>query len=86
MSEMIDRVARAIEEASQPPGRADYTLLMRNCAIAAIGAMRDATEDMIEKGVWSRSESGCYQPRDIAITIYQAMIDAALADSNGDRQ
>lgn len=34
---------------------------------------KEPTEDMIEKGMWSRSESGRYEPRDIVIAIYQAM-------------
>ena len=40
MSEMIDRVAKAIDGASQPPGQKDYKLLMENAARAAIEAMR----------------------------------------------
>lgn len=47
----------------------------------AIEAMREPTEAMIEKGIWSRSESGRYEPRDIAVTIYQAMVDAAGSHS-----
>jgi len=37
----------------------------------------EPTEEMIEKGMWSRSETGRYGPRDVAITIYQAMVGAA---------
>lgn len=81
MNEIVERVAKAIDDASQPPGRPDYKMLMENSARAAIEAMREPTEDMIEKGMWSRSENGQYSPRDIAVTIYKAMIDAALAQS-----
>jgi hypothetical protein len=36
MGDLIERVARAIDEASQPPGQKDYTILMENAARAAI--------------------------------------------------
>ena len=46
MSEMVDRVAKAIDAASQPPGQRDYRTLMENAARAAITAMREPTEAM----------------------------------------
>ena len=70
MSEMIDRVARAIEEASQPPGRPDYALLMRNCAIAAIESMREPTAAMLDAG-----PPEPYMDKD----VWAKMIDAALS-------
>lgn len=45
MTSMIERVAKAIDEASQPPGQKDYKLLMENAARAAIEAMRELPED-----------------------------------------
>lgn len=74
---MIERVVSAIENG--PWGlitKSDALLIAR----AAIEAMREPTEGMIEKGVWSRSASGRYEPHDIAATIWGAMIDAALVE------
>lgn len=41
---------------------------------------KEPTEAMIEKGMWSRSESGRYGPREIATTIYGAMVAAAVTE------
>lgn len=71
MSEMIERVAKAIDEASQPPGQKDYKILMGNCARAAIEAMRNPDDKMIEAG-FKEFGSGTLQ-------VYQAMVDAALS-------
>jgi hypothetical protein len=75
MNDIIDRVAKAIEQASQPPGQKDYTILMENCARAAIEAMREPTEAMLQ------AQFGKDGPR----ACWEAMIDAALV-SNGERQ
>jgi hypothetical protein len=93
MNEMIERAAKAIFKSryGEPehdafwPDRLDEIVNgppfdaegYRSMARAAIEAMREPTEAMIEKGVWSRSENGRYGPRDIAITIFQAMVDEA---------
>jgi hypothetical protein len=76
MSEMIERVARAIEEASVVDWLAqpDYALKMRNCAIAAIKAMREPTEDMVEGSFLLQEPEHCEERK----AIYQAMIDEAL--------
>lgn len=44
---MLERVATAIDSASQPPGRSDYRVLMENCARAAIEALSDPTDEMM---------------------------------------
>jgi hypothetical protein len=69
MTSMIERVAKAIDEASQPPGQKDYKILMENCARAAIEAMRELPE---EPG--PRYTAGEYSRRS-----HEAMIDDALA-------
>lgn len=72
MSEMIERVARAIDEASQPPGQKDYKVLMKNAARAAIEAMREPTMDM-------ESAASNWQGAQMTYSdVWRAMIDAAL--------
>jgi len=44
---MLERVAAAIDGASQPPGLPDDTVLLENCARAAIQALSDPTDEMM---------------------------------------
>jgi len=87
MSEMIERVAKAIEAASQPPGQKDYKILMENAARAAIEAMREPTDSMIVEAMTTAyptvAEAGgvLEQGRAAARLEWQAMIDAALSRS-----
>ncbi len=82
MSEMIERVAAAVNRSAHCDWRPETcnagVCQCKVLARAVIEAMREPTERMIEDGMWSRSQSGRYSPRDIATTIYNAMIDAAL--------
>ncbi len=73
---MIERVARAICH-EQGKSSVHWTSYVED-ARGALLAMREPTDFMISKGMWSRSASGTYSPHEIAMTIYQAMIDAAL--------
>lgn len=74
MNEIIERVAKAIDAASQPPGKPDYKILMENCARAAIEAMREPTQGILD----------C-RPAFMTVTdaraMWKTMIDTALADS-----
>ena len=84
MSEKIFKICKALEklpirDQASPGGELDQ-LRLREAARAVIDAMREPTDAMIEKGIWSLSKDGRYEPRDIAATIYGAMIDAALSD------
>ena len=81
MSEIVDRVAKAIDVASQPPGQKDYKILMENAARAAIEAMREPTQAMRLAGVaeWSRPDpTGDHESTKVFDAIWRAMIDAAL--------
>ena len=81
MSEKLEQVKAAIAEKFAPAidFRSPYAnVMLKMAATAAIEAMREPTEAMIEKGIWSRSKDGRYGPVEIATTIYGAMIDEAL--------
>lgn len=79
MNEIIERVAKAIEKASQPPGQKDYKILMENAARAAIEAMRKPTDAMKRSGALCMPD---YDPSvDDAQICWEAMIDAALLPS-----
>ena len=81
MTDMIERVARAIDEAHRNEKVSDemWAVCKRHsafkpafdCARAAIAAMREPTERMKEAGFWEGSAS----PNN-----YRAMIDAALEE------
>lgn len=69
MSEMVERVAKAIREAHV--GRPMYELVnTEDLARAAIEAMREPTPDMVSEGDDYRAFS--------SRTTWQAMIDEAL--------
>lgn len=72
MNEMIERVAAAIDGASQPPGQKDYKIMMENAAKAAIEAMREPTQGVLD----------CRPPFMTVVdarAMWQTMIDAALS-------
>lgn len=79
MSEMVERVARAIAERDRNPADDDewdqlkpwVQDAFREDARAAIAAMREPTDAMISEAM---AERDCYY------SIYTAMIDAALED------
>lgn len=75
---MIERIARAICH-EQGKSSVHWTSYVED-ARGVLLAMREPTELMIEKGMWSRTTSGTYSPREIATTIYTAMIDAILTE------
>jgi hypothetical protein len=76
MSEMVERVAKAIAKCAPAiDQRAPYAkIMMLEAAKAAIKAMREPTEAMIEAG--QEGELGRAESVEM---IYTAMIDAALA-------
>lgn len=69
MSEMVERVARAIAE--DQDGMEDYWDAYVNAARAAIAAMREPTDKMIEASLDDAWTAHTRQ-------LYQRMIDAAL--------
>ena len=84
MSEMIERVARAIAGAMEQNGGAPYDLYIRNKhskmilydqARAAIEAMREPTEAMVESA--DRATLPHVGPDD-CLDAHKAMIDEAL--------
>lgn len=88
MNEIVDRVARAIDKASQPPGQKDYKALMENAARAAIEVMREPMAEMLEAGLMAGTNltTSGPSPRLAARTAgermadqWRAMIDAALS-------
>jgi hypothetical protein len=71
MSEMIERVAKAIEESIWEPGQ-DSVIAAR----AAIEAMREPTEAMLEAAsIEAQKPAGWHM---VYRNIHRAMIDAAL--------
>lgn len=68
MSEMIERVARAISIRM-----GEFPCTDQDCARAAIEAMREPTEAMSEDGY---GQAGCSKAHCTA--VYSAMIEAAL--------
>lgn len=76
MSEMIERVARAIAEKYAPAvdQNAPYArIMMREAAKAAISAMRESTEAMETAAMDVALDNGGWD-----IDVYHARIDAAL--------
>lgn len=80
MSEMIERVALAIMRVETEDKISDYYKFAR----AAIEAMRESTEAMLE-AAWDRTD-GLPAGADLYYEAWQAMIDAALSQSSGDRK
>ncbi len=75
MSEMVERIARAIHDAAHKGLDFDWPREMRIAqARAAIEAMRQPTDEMLYSGRW---------PNDVMGENWQAMIDAALGGGNG---
>lgn len=80
MSEMIERVARAIH--GDAPLWEDCKFARYDQAIAAIKAMREPTEAQIRA-----VDKACHEhwpnARQMAIAMQHALIDAALSDTEG---
>ncbi len=84
MTEMIERVARALfyrfqfdpeyEYEDAPEKERD---LYRGCALTAIEAMREPTEEMATAGYSGSGEDSF----GVALGTWRAMIDAALAET-----
>lgn len=72
---MIERVARAINNALEAYSGTDGEELMRQAALTTIQAMRDPTPEMIEAG---EAVDGTVT----ALPIWQAMIDAIIPRDN----
>ena len=70
MTEMIERVARAIAQCLNEPGQCSYSDIAR----AAIEAMREPTEAMIKEGAYGSGEDSA----GVACGAWKAMIDEAL--------
>lgn len=77
MNEMIERVAKAIEDCHDEGSWSTWEQIGHQaaleCARAAIAAMRESTDAMIEAGDW-KIDFDC---RDSG-KIWNAMVDAAL--------
>ena len=71
MSEMVERVARAVQPIADPGG---HWTTCEDIARAAIEAMREPTEGMIQAGWTTNGYRG-----DMTKAEWSAMIDAALA-------
>jgi len=85
MSEMVERVARAlralpVRDYAQVGGELDE-LRLREAARAAIEAMREPTEGMVKAGENTVCIHG--DPQCGAAYAWAAMIDAALSDTTG---
>lgn len=81
MNEMVERVAKAIDDAEGHAtvkgfGAADKAIHM---ARAAIAAMREPTEDMIAEG---EACDDCDSGNASAVVHWLSMIDAALATTS----
>lgn len=74
MSEMVERVARAISKADENDGSIVTWVSYRRTARAAIEAMREPTESMMEAG-----EKHIREGRFSSVN-WKRMIDAALND------
>lgn len=90
MNEILERVSKAIDAASQPPGQKDYKVLMENCARAALEALREPTAEMVESGCMAGTNLTTGQPSarlgartagERMTDQWRAMIDAALTQS-----
>lgn len=93
---MRDRVARAMAAVDEED-YAEFWHEYREKADAAIAAMREPTDDMIEAGtraVWNDSLTGQYYApdaselsrkycRDSAVAAWPAMVDAVIAEDEG---
>lgn len=84
---MIERIARAIKDARALPGTNPVARLSdvdRRAARAAIGAMREPSEILVEAGADAFADEYGSAPLDpsddkaAAVAIYRAMIDAAI--------
>jgi hypothetical protein len=79
IGEMIERVARAMcviaigGEYDGPTPR-----MWRECARAAIEAMREPTKEMLHQGQWPISPGNEEETIDIADNVWRYMIDEAL--------
>jgi hypothetical protein len=80
MSEMVDRVADAIWRVNKETTGLRFTDLIRAMAIAAINAMREPTDQMVD-AVYDQADPGfCDEPGDPTppAEVWHQMIDAAL--------
>lgn len=80
MSEMIERVRAALEVALGPEVLRLYPVPTRLLARAAIAAMREPTETMIEAVYIAKSDRDHGYSRSEAKVNHKAMIDKALED------
>lgn len=83
MSNMESRVAEAISNVQRHMIGERPTQVALACATAAIRAMREPTEEMIEA---LKPPQFPTDFRDYIIRDWRIMIDAALAMPNGDRE
>jgi hypothetical protein len=96
VTEMLDRITEAIRKEigtrHQGLPKGGWDGLMRKAAAAAVEAMREPTTAMNHAGYYNVNHSIegvgdlAPPPEEQPRLIWQAMIDAAVADSNGDRK
>lgn len=89
MSDMVEKVARAIWALQRDTDCNDYDKLWdgpcsakeiaRDMARAAIEAMREPTEDMLEAGTNAVDDGETYSCRAKAEGVYYGMLSAALS-------
>lgn len=80
---MIERVARALAECDGLTICSDASYRMSSYGIrakAAIKAMREPTEEMVDAGIWKDDELEWLPQYRAMPQIFTAMIDAALGD------
>lgn len=76
MTEMIERVARALQEGDDAfPSGSPIDPWYRGAAMAAIEVMREPTDEMLDAGGIAFAH---YTDKRESIRLWQAMIDAAL--------
>ena len=90
MSEMVERVARAIYEGRNGRGCKPWSLLTQmhkgpyfQDAKDAIRAMREPTEAMVNSPMARCYNTGPFAEKEVR-RIFRAMIDAALSDAKGE--
>jgi hypothetical protein len=86
MSDMMERVARALRDAEFPPNLVNYrpaAKWYRSMAIAAIEAMREPTQAMEEAADAVCNQRDPVDGSHIVLTGYRAMIDAASKEGKG---
>lgn len=76
MTEIIDAVSAALDKCGQERGCRIPAVMLRHLAVAAIAAMRDPTDRMLNSGAAKWDDDWCTETN--ALHMWQGMIDEAL--------